>query len=80
MRIDLSPEVAAILKMQVAEGLFDSVEQAVAAAILGGPLIEPKDLSWAAPYLAEADDDIEHGRTVSQDEAFARLMDHVGRE
>lgn len=77
MRIDLNPDISAILKAQVAEGLFDSVEDAISAAVLGGPLVELQDLSWALPYLAEADDDIEQGRTSSHEEAFAEIKDHM---
>ena len=73
MRIDLNPQISAILKAQVAEGLFDTVEDAISAAVLGGPLVESQDLSWAIPYLAEADEDIEQGRTYSHQEAFAEV-------
>jgi hypothetical protein len=73
MKLDLNPKVSAILNAQVAAGLFPSVEDAITAAVLGAPPLNLGDLSWAKPYLASADAEIEHGETFSEDETFAEI-------
>ena len=72
MKIELKPETSRLLSLQIADGLFATVEDAVHAAVLGLPAVE-QDLSWAAPYLAAADADIEAGRTFSEAETFAEI-------
>jgi len=77
MKVDLKPEVAAVLEAQVAAGLFPSIEAARSAAVLGE---DPQaDLSWAKPYLDEADRDIDAGRTLSEEETFAELERRFGK-
>ena len=73
MRIELESKIEALLQRQVAAGHFATVEEAVTAAILGVPLNDDAlgDLTWAAPYLREADDTIARGHTVSEEESFA---------
>jgi hypothetical protein len=72
VNVTLSPKVGAILEAQVAAGLYLTVEQALTAAVMG---VAPaaRDLSWAKPYLKEADDDIEAGRTFSAEEVFEEI-------
>ena len=64
MLIELNPKIEALLKAQVKAGRFKSVEEAVTAAILGVPIIEEPegDLTWARPYIEEAEAAIAEGR------------------
>ena len=57
MRIELKPQIEAVLAAQVAAGHFASIEDAITAAVLGLPLDESKigSLAWARPLLDEAD-------------------------
>ena len=79
MNIRLKPDLEAILKKHVVAGDFLSVEDALAAAIQGLDAAVPGDLSWAKPYLAEADADIEAGRTRPHDEVWADIEKHIGK-
>lgn len=77
MKVDLRPEVAAVLEEQVAAGLFPNIEAALSAAVLGE---DPQaDLSWAKLYLDEADRDIEAGRTLSEEETYTDLERRFGK-
>ncbi len=75
MQIELSRDVEALLRSQVAAGHFDTIEQALAAAVYGAPMADEKlgELSWAVPYLDEADRAVAAGKTVGEAEAFAAL-------
>ncbi len=80
MKIDLQPQIEALLKAQVESGLFGTVEEAIAAAVtaaFSGPERD-LDLSWAKPYLDAADRDIAEGKTVSHFEAWDRLGKRFG--
>ncbi len=79
MNVRLKPDLEAILKKHVATGDFLSIEEALEAAVRGLDANVPGDLSWAKPYLAEADVDIAAGRTVSEDEAFSELEHRYGK-
>jgi Arc/MetJ-type ribon-helix-helix transcriptional regulator len=80
MRIELDPRIEAILQAQVAAGQFASIDDALAAAVLGVPALEEAagDLTWAVPFLDEADTAIAEGRTLSETEAFADLEKRLG--
>ena len=77
MKIELQPQIEALLKAQVEAGLFGSVEEAVAAAVTAAFADSQSDidLSWAKPYLDAADRDIAEGRPLSHDDAWM----HLGR-
>ena len=86
MTIHLRPDLEAILQTKVAEGHFESVEATLEVAVRGltqptaADEIDPdEDLSWAKPYLAEADKAIAEGRTHSEEEAFAELEQRYGK-
>ncbi len=82
MTIHLKPDLEAILRAQVAAGNFASIEEALEAAILGlaADAQEPDgDLSWAKPYLAEAEADIAAGRTVGHEDVWARINQRFGK-
>ena len=73
MLIELKPKIKEVLQGQVAAGHFSSIEEALTAAVLGVPLADAPlgDLAWAKPYLAEADEAIAQGQTMSEADAFA---------
>ncbi len=76
MHVELKPKIAAILQAQVAAGHFDTIEDAVSAAVLGiGPDQngDPGDLSWAKPYIDKGLADIEAGRVVPAETVHAEL-------
>lgn len=81
MRIELKPQIEALLQAQVSQGHFASIEDAVTAAVLGVPLSDDKlgDLSWAALLLDEADKAIAEGETVSEPLAFEELERRFGK-
>lgn len=60
----------------MADGHFDSVEDAVTAAVLGiGPDHDGDvgDLSWAKPYIDKGLADLEAGRVVAAETVHAEL-------
>jgi len=81
MRIELKPQIEALLHAQVAAGHFASIEDAITAAVLGVPLLDSAeaDFSWAKPYLDEAEKTIAEGRTVSEFDAFAEVERRLGK-
>jgi hypothetical protein len=75
MLVELKPRIEALLKAQVAAGHYDSIEDALTAAVLGASPSDEKlgELGWARWRLEEADAAIAEGRTFSEAEAFAEL-------
>src|SRR3954451_3920816 len=75
MTVTLTPEQMRWLEEAVAQGRFSSVEEAVAVAVVGlQTSLEQDDLSWAKPYLDEAEARIERGEVVQGDE-FLKWLD-----
>jgi hypothetical protein len=76
MHVELKPKIAAILQAQVAAGHFDTIEDAVSAAVLGiGPDHDgdPGDLSWAKPYVDKGLASLARGEGVPHDQVWAEL-------
>jgi len=77
MNIRLKPDTEEWLKAQVAEGRFESVEEAVEALVAEDRLeqerLDAMDLSWAKPYIEEGLADIEAGRTIPAEQVHAEL-------
>ena len=76
MHVELKPTIAAILLAQVAAGHFQSVEDAVSAAVLGiGPDHDGDlgDLSWAKPYVDEGLASLERGEGIPHEQVWAEL-------
>ena len=80
MQIELKPNIELLLRKQVVAAHFVSVEEALAAAVLGLPMTDESlgDLSWAKPFLDEADQAIAQGKFVSEADAFAGLEQRFG--
>ena len=84
MTIHLKPDLEALLKTQVDLGKYPTVEAALEAAIRAlaeaeaARPSEDDDLSWAKPYLEEAERDIEAGRVRTHDEVWASITKRFG--
>lgn len=81
MNIRLKPRIEALLKAQVDAGHFETIEDAITAAVLGAPVSEAalEDLTWAKPMLDEADRAIARGETLSEQEAYWDLERRLGK-
>lgn len=77
MKIELQPRIESLLKAQVESGLFDTVDEAIAAAVTAAyeHANNDLDLSWARPYLDQADRDIADGKTFTH----AEVWDHMAK-
>jgi predicted transcriptional regulator len=77
MNIRLKPDTEEWLKTQVAEGRFESLEQAVEVLLEESrsnlELLDKVDLSWAQPYIDEGLADLEAGRVHPAEEVFAEI-------
>ncbi len=84
MTIHLRPDLEALLKMQVDLGNYPSIEAALEAAVRAFAeadtdlVPEDADLSWAKPYLEEADRDIAEGRVRPHGEVWADIEKRFG--
>lgn len=76
MQIELKPTIAGILQAQVAAGDFSSVEDAVAAAVLG---LSPEhdrylgDLSWTKPYIDAGLASLDRGEGIPHEQVWAEV-------
>jgi antitoxin ParD1/3/4 len=77
MNIRLKPDTEEWLKAQVAEGHFESVEEAVETFLNESrrhqAAIDAADLSWAQPYIEKGLADLEAGRVHPAEEVYAEL-------
>ena len=80
MKIDINPAIAALLQARVAAGQFTSLEEALAAAVLG---IGDNDSAfdeqaWAKPYLSEAKASLARGEGLDDDAVWTKLEQRFG--
>jgi predicted transcriptional regulator len=77
MNIRLKPDTEEWLQAQVAEGRFESIEQAVEIYLdesrRDQEELDTADLSWAQPYIEEGLADLEAGRVHPAEEVFAEI-------
>jgi antitoxin ParD1/3/4 len=78
MNITLTPEQQKWLEAEIAAGHFDSVDDAVAAAIAELMSLNGDDLAWAKPYVEQARASVARGDVISGDEFFKRLAKKLG--
>ena len=69
MNITLPADQERWLKMRIANGEFQSVEDAVRQLIAERMIIDGDDMAWARPLVDEARAAIERGDKVSLEEA-----------
>jgi len=77
MNIRLKPDTEEWLKAQVAEGRFESLEQAVEILLdesrLDQEALDNTDLSWAQPYIDKGLADLEAGRVYPAEQVHAEI-------
>jgi antitoxin ParD1/3/4 len=73
MNIRLAADQQKWLEEQVAAGRFDSVEDAVAAAVADLMAADRDDLAWAKPHVDEARAAASRGEVVPLDDAIADI-------
>jgi antitoxin ParD1/3/4 len=73
MNITLPAEQLQWLEAEVAAGRFNSIEDAVAAAIAELMSLGSDDLAWAKPYVEQARASVARGDVVSGEEFIKRL-------
>jgi antitoxin ParD1/3/4 len=73
MTITLTPEQVAWLERQVADGEFDSVEDAVRLAVADLMTLETDDLAWAEPLVDEARASLERGEGLPAESVKAEI-------
>jgi antitoxin ParD1/3/4 len=79
MTITLPREQQEWLEAQVAAGLYDSVEQAVASIVAEHMQLDVDDLSWAKPLVDEAREGLARGEGMTLDEYRARMTERFGK-
>ena len=81
MNIRLKPETEEWLKTQVAEGRFESLEDAVEVLVAVDrseqERLDAMDWSWAKPYIEEGLAAIEAGDVIPAEEVHAEIRAQV---
>jgi antitoxin ParD1/3/4 len=73
MNITLPIEQQKWLESEVAAGRFESLDDALAAAVAELMSIDADDLAWARPYVEEARASVARGAVIVGEEFFQRL-------
>jgi antitoxin ParD1/3/4 len=73
MKVALPPEQMKWLEAEVSAGRFNSVDDAMAAAVAALMSARDDDLAWAKPYVEQARASVERGDVISGQEFFERL-------
>ena len=78
MNIRLKPDTEEWLKSQVAEGRFESIEEAVEFLIAEDRLtqraLDSADLSWTQPYIDEGLASVEAGDVIPAEDVHKELL------
>jgi Arc/MetJ-type ribon-helix-helix transcriptional regulator len=77
MNIKLTPEQARWLEARIAEGRFDSPEDAVRQMIAERMALEADDFAPTKPHVVEAPAAVGRGEVVSLEDALADIDAHV---
>ena len=67
------------LRARVADGTFDSIDDAIAQFVEERMELGSDDLAWAGDAVAEARRDVAEGRTISLEEHRARNAERLAR-
>ena len=73
MNITLPTEQQEWLEAEVAAGRFESIDDALAAAVAELMSIDADDLAWAKPYVEQARASVARGAVFTGEEFFQRL-------
>ena len=75
MQTHLPPDAANWIEAQIKAGVFKTADEAITFAIRQvAPFDSDLDLEWVKPLLAEAEDDIKHGLTLTLEEFRVRMQ------
>jgi antitoxin ParD1/3/4 len=73
MNVTLPSDQQRWLEAEVAAGRFESIDDALAAAVAELMSIEADDLAWAKPYVEQARASVARGDVIPGGEFFKRL-------
>jgi Arc/MetJ-type ribon-helix-helix transcriptional regulator len=73
MNVTLQPDQLKWIEGQVADGRFESVDEALAIAVADLMAMHADDLNWAKPYVDQALASVARGDVITGDEYFRRL-------
>jgi antitoxin ParD1/3/4 len=79
MNITLPADQRKWLEAEVAAGRFESMDDALAAAVAELMSIDADDLAWARPYVEEARASIARGAVMTGEEFFQRLASRLDK-
>lgn len=79
MNITLPADQQKWLEAEVAAGRFESIDDALAAAVAELMAIDSDDLSWAIPYVEEARASVTRGAVIGSEEFFSRLESRLDK-
>jgi antitoxin ParD1/3/4 len=83
MNIRLKPDTEKWLETQVAQGHFESIEDAVESLVVEHQMkqaeLDAADLSWAKPYIDEGLAAIEAGDVIPAEEVHKELLARLTR-
>ena len=79
MNISLPSEQQKWIEAEVAAGRFDSVDDALAAAVAELMSVGRDDLAWAKPYVEQARASVARGDIISGEEFFKRLETRLNK-
>jgi antitoxin ParD1/3/4 len=73
MTITLAPQQLEWLKQQVADGTFESIEDAVRLAVADLMALDTDDLAWAKPLVDEARASVARGEGIPAESVKAEI-------
>jgi antitoxin ParD1/3/4 len=73
MTITLAPQQLEWLEQQVADGTFESIEDAVRLAVADLMALDTDDLAWAKPLVDEARVSVARGEGISAEAVKAEI-------
>jgi Arc/MetJ-type ribon-helix-helix transcriptional regulator len=79
MNITLPADQQKWLEAEVAAGRFESIDDALAAAVAELMSIDSDDLSWARPYVEEARASVARGAVIGGEAFFQRLEGRIDK-
>jgi antitoxin ParD1/3/4 len=79
MNITLPADQQKWLEAEVAAGHFESIDDALAAAVAELMSTDDDDLAWARPYVEKARASVARGAVISGEEFFQRLAGRLDK-
>ena len=79
MNITLPADQRKWLEDEIAAGRFESIDDALAAAVAELMSIDEDDLAWAKPYVEKARASVARGAVIGGEEFFSRLESRLDK-